>query len=162
MILICLISFLLDGVFSLVVNDNSLFLSLFSLMCLIVIYPYMKCNNHIFYYSIVIGLFFDIAYTQTLFLNTVIFFLMAILIYYYFKYLPYNIINIILLSLVTIILFRLVTYVFFVIFEDNIFNMRLLFRSIYTSIISNIVYVLFMNYLCKIILKKNASINKVK
>ena len=87
---------------------------------------------------------------------------MAILIYYYFKYLPYNIINIILLSLVTIILFRLVTYVFFVIFEDNIFNMRLLFRSIYTSIISNIVYVLFMNYLCKIILKKNASINKVK
>jgi len=161
MILICIISFLLDGIFSLIFNNNSLFLSLFSLMCLILIYPYLKCNNNIFYFGIVIGIFFDIVYTQTLFLNTIIFFLISMLIYYYYKYMPYNIINIILLSLIIIVLYRFITYIFFLTFEDNKFNLSILFKSIYTSIISNSIYVLFMNSFCKIVLKKHVIINKI-
>lgn len=161
MILICILSFLSDGIFSLIFNNNSLFLTIFSLMCLIVIYPYLKNRNYLFYIGSIIGFLFDIVYTQTLFLNTIVFFLLTLLIYFYYKYMPYNIINTLILSLIIIVLYRLITYIFFIIFNDNIFNIHALLKSVYTSIVSNFIYVLFMNSFCKIILKKHIIINKI-
>lgn len=162
MTLVCILSFLFDGIFSLLFNNNSMFLTLFSLMCLIVIYPYLKKSNYIFYIAAIIGIFFDIVYTQTLFLNTIIFFLLSFLIYFYYKYLPYNIVNTLILSLIMIVLYRLITYIFFIIFNDNMFNIHALLKSIYNSIISNFIYIILMNSFCKIILKKKVIINKIQ
>lgn len=162
MISICVFSFLFDGIFSLIFNTNSLFLSLFSIMCLIVIYPYLKNRNNIFYIGPIMGLFFDIVYTQTLFLNTLLFFLITFLIYFYYKYMPFNIINTLLISFFSIIIYRSMTYICFLIFYDDSFNIYTLIKSIYSSIIINYIYVLIMNSLCKILLKTNKKINKIK
>lgn len=162
MIFICILSFIFDGVFSLIFDTNSFFLTLFSLMCLIIIFPYLKNKNNIFYIALIIGLFYDIVYTQTLFLSTILFFCIALMISIYYKYMPYNIINTLILSFLSILLYRFISYVGYLIFSDNLFDFYILIKSIYNSIILNFSYVLVMNGICKMLLKKNKIINKIR
>lgn len=162
MIFICILSFIFDGVFSLIFDTNSFFLTLFSLMCLIIIFPYLKNKNNIFYIALIIGLFYDIVYTQTLFLSTILFLGIALMISIYYKYMPYNIINTLILSFLSILLYRFISYVGYLIFSDNLFDFYILIKSIYNSIILNFSYVLVMNGICKMLLKKNKIINKIR
>lgn len=154
MILISIISFVFDGIISVILSENSILLPLFSLVSLIVIYPYLKNKEKIILYGLIIGLLYDLVYTQTLFFNTIIFSVLALIILLFYKYLPINIINSVLLMVIVIVLFRISTYLTLVVVGKLLFNWNDLFASIYCSLLGNIIYLVLISFLLKKIMNK--------
>jgi len=137
-----IISFLLDGIISGLIQINSFFLPLFSLLSLALIYPYLKNKNKNFLIVAgTIGCIYDIAYTNTLFLNTLMFILLAVLIDKLFSYLPINIGNTYMVSAVVIIAYRVIIFLFLVLIQVISFDMISLSRSIASSVLANLIYV---------------------
>ena len=147
MIILFFIAFFLDGVISNLISNNSFLLPLFSVVTLVVVYPYMENKKDKFcYYSFLIGLFYDITYTQTLFLNAFIFFLLAILVINIFKYFPENIINSFLATTIVIVIYRLAIWFILVIVTDLPLSVDVILKAIYNSLVLNYVY-LIITYL---------------
>lgn len=153
MILFYILSFVLDGIISLFLSKNSVFLTLFSLMSLVITYPFYKKKESILYVGIILGLLYDIVYTQTLFLNTIIFLLLSLIILLFYKYIPYNIINLFVLSFLLIVLFRIFSYLSYAIIYGVTFEFKELIVSTYSSLISNFIYILLTNIFLKSKLK---------
>lgn len=149
MIIINIISLILDGILSVLLDNNSLFVSLFSVVSLIVIYPYLSTKKNIFIYGAITGCLYDIVYTQTPFLNTLIFIMISAIIYFWFKFLPINFFNSLFLTFIVIFVFRAFVY-FIQVFVGNIkLNFSLFLKSFYSSIISNIIYYAITFFLLK-------------
>lgn len=149
MIIINFISLILDGILSVMLNNGSILLPLFSLVSLIIVYPYLTKKENIFIYSMIIGYLYDIVYTQTPFLNTILFIVLSIGIYCYYNFLPISFFNSLVLVLITILLFRIFTY-FILVFVGVInTDYQLLFESIYASLLSNIIYYVMVSFILK-------------
>lgn len=155
-ILIVIMSFFLDGITSNLLMFSNFLYPLFSLLSLVIIYPLYKKNeiNKFYILALVIGLFYDVIYTNTLFLNMVLFFLAAILIKLLYNLLNNTIYNSILISVFLIICYRLFTYLCLLITESISLNVDILFSSIYSSLIINIIYIIVFYYFCIFISKK--------
>ena len=134
--MIYLISFILDKYIS-----NSLF-TLLSLLL-----TYNKRNRkRLIIISIILGLLYDIIYTNTLFINTIIFLLSIYLIEIIYK--KNNYINTIISSLIIIIYYRLTQYIIMnIIYKYSIF---ILLKNIIISILINMIYVNLVFLLKKI------------
>lgn len=154
MIILAILSFIFDGVISLLISKNSLFLSLFSIMSLLVIFPYIKNKINLVYIAILLGFLYDIVYTQTPFLNTIIFLVISLIILLFYKYVPLNFISTCVLLIIIIIIFRTLSYILFILVNDYLFDFNSLLTSIYSSIILNVLYVFTFNIILKIFYKK--------
>ena len=151
------LSFLLDGVLSNLLCFSSYLYPLFSLLSLVVLYPYFKKRDIRKYYfaSMIMGFFYDIVYTNTLFLNFILFFLIAILVKMVYNLLPNNFFTLLCISFFIIIVYRLSIYlILLVTYQETISVFRLL-KSISSSLLLNVGYiVLFYVILKKIKHKK--------
>jgi len=140
--MIVIISFVLDNIVSNFLNYNSIFNPLFTLLALILIYPcFNKRSNNYYIYAFVLGFIYDVSITNTLFLNAFIFLLLSYLIRLMFKKIPYNYLSILIISLCSIIYYRVITYIVLIILNYLDFNLFYLFKSIYTSILLNVIYI---------------------
>ena len=149
-----IILFILDNIVSNLINYDSIFYPLFTLLSLILIYPnYNKKNNRYYIISFILGLIYDIT-LNTLFLNVFIFLLLAYILRLIFSKIKYNYLSVLFISLLSIIYYRTVTYIMLVILNYLEFNINLLFKSIYSSILLNIIYVSLFYLLKKIIFNK--------
>ena len=160
MIIYLILSTFLESIVNLLVSEKSLFIPLFSILSLIIIYIHLEKKDHIYIYSLVLGIVYDIAYTQTPFMNTLLFLLTAFLIQVFYKYVPYHIVSTSILTVIVIILYRLTTYILYVIFNDIKFNINELFQSIYLSMISNIIYIILSYLIFKLLKNKRRKLNK--
>ena len=130
-IFISLVSFFLDGVLSKYISPNSIFLPLFTIVSLVLIYPYFNNNNNRYFkYIAILGLLYDIAYMNMAFYNFFIF------IKYLLSHRLY--INII-ITIILIIVYRFINFVFANITIKHV-SWYDLFKSIYSSLILNIIY----------------------
>ena len=94
-----IISLILDNFVSNFINHNSLFYPLFTLLSLIIIYPkFTKKINKYYLTSFLLGLIYDVAVTDTLFLNAFIFLLLSYIINYIFRKIPYNYLSVLIIS----------------------------------------------------------------
>lgn len=144
-IIINFISFFLDEILSLFMSKDSLFIPLFSVLSLVEVYPFLKNKRKLIVIAASIGILYDIVYTQTLFMNTIIYFLISIVIIEIFKVLSYNSFNSLILCFFSIIFYRVLSYTFFFILNDVKLNLEVLFKSIYSSLILNIIYSIIFN-----------------
>lgn len=156
---ILIFSFLFEAMFTNLVSTNSIFIPLFTLTSLVLVYPYFKKKN--FNYVLVcliLGIFYDIAFADSVFINTICFGIIGglnILIYNYVKYNIYtsNIINIII-----IITYRIISYIIVLSINFITFNGNILFKGIYSSLLINIAYGVILyfiiDFLAKILNKK--------
>lgn len=152
---VIIFSFLLDGIFSMFVGIDSYFNSVFSLMSLIIVYPYFnKKNNSYFKLCFLVGLFYDLVYTDTIVFNAFIFLLLGLIIVKLNEILGNNPVNNSLMAIIIIIVFRLVTYFFLILTENIAISKSLLFESIYTSLVSNIIYIILIFIITDKISKK--------
>ena len=70
---ILLISFAIESIVSNLIPLNSIFIPLFSIVSLVVVYPLFNGDkNKFLIYSFIFGLLYDIVYTNTIFVYTVI------------------------------------------------------------------------------------------
>lgn len=146
MYLYIFISLILEGITSLITNTNGPLVPAFTVIAIIVSYSYMK-DEKIKYVivSSLTGLLYDLIYTQTLFLNTIVFTLIALLIIVFFKYIASNFVSVIINTILVIIFYRLIVFVILSITNNISFNMILLLKSILRTIIINYIY-LFISY----------------
>ena len=152
---IIILSFILEGLFSNLISHNSLLMPLFSLISLLVLWPYFNCNNKRFIIvSIIVGLFYDIIYTDSIFVNTFMFLLLSIFIIKINEYVNYNLLNMCLLSIVSICLYRILSYLLLCMVGYLNFDEIILIRGIYRSLIINIIYSIILYFSTNYIGKK--------
>lgn len=151
---ISVLSFLLDGIFSKYISPNSLFLPLFTIVSIIIIYPYFNNNKfRYFKYIAILGLLYDIGYTNLLFYNFFIFMLLGY-INIFIKYLLSECLytNII----ITIIIISIYRFCYFILLllQHNPCSFTSLFKIIYSSFLINIIYCIIIYLLSEYISNK--------
>ncbi len=130
-------AFLLDGIIT-----KYLFITpLFTLLTLLFIYR----NENRYAITLIIGILYDLLYTDTLFLNAFIFLLILLLIEKIFKYIKYNFLNVLLVSILIIVIYRISIYLILCLIGYLYFDyVDLLFGTIYSLI--NIIYVIALYF----------------
>lgn len=155
-VLISIFSFLLDGILSRYILPTSLFLPLFTIVSLVIIYPYFNNNNlKYFRYVAIIGLLYDITYLNTLFFNFFIFVIIGFVVGLFNYLLSNNLCTSIIMSIITIILYRIINYLFVVIFKNYSFDFMDLLESLYSSLILNIIYCIIIYIITELYSKKH-------
>jgi len=138
------LSFLLEGVSSLYVRysliNPSIFMTLYVLIGLVVIYPYFINKKKYMYLVIIFGILFDVIYTNTLFINLVIFILIYLFNRLLDEVLPNNIFVINIKSYLAVILYYTLTYVIMVLTNYASYPISMLFRIYYSNIIMSVIY----------------------
>ncbi len=160
-IIIMILSFILDSVFSNIFND-SIFMPLISLMSIIVLKKKYKIENNVYlFFTALIGLLYDLIYTSTPVLNMMIYLLLGIIVIFFFKYFRKNLFNELLLSTILIVLYR--TIIFIVLTISNILesNITILIRSIYSSLFLNYIYIVITYFIIKKLNKKMNKADKI-
>ena len=152
---VIIFSFIFEGLTSNIAPINSNLLTLFTLISLIIIYPYLY-NNHNLYYKIcfITGLLYDIAYTNTLFLNALIFILIGYIILKINIFITNSVINVIPISCIIIIVYRTFTYLILIAVGYLNFSVLNIINSIISSLIINIIYIMFIYYITDLIANK--------
>ena len=154
--IVTIISFLLEGIFSNMVNiTNSFFAPLFSIIVLIIIYPYFNHEESSFLKTcFILGLAYDFIYTDTLVVNACIFLIIGFFIIWLNSWLSNHSISVLFMSFITIIVYRILMYSILVIVGFIPFNLNVLFTSIYSSIILNLIYADVLYLICDYVSKK--------
>jgi len=157
---ISMFSFFLDGILSKYVLPNSLFLPLLTIVSLIIIYPYFNNDNYRYFkYIAILGILYDIAYMNLIFYNFFIFMLLGF-INVFIKYLISDRLSInIFITIILIVVYRFINFMYINIVSSMSFEF--LFKSIYSSLILNIIYCVFI-YLISEWLSKKYKILKSK
>lgn len=141
-ILIILVSFYLEGILSNIINISFL-IPLFTILSLIIIYPYLyNRKKNYFIICFIIGLLYDIGYTDTLFLNAIIFLLIGYIIHLINIVITNNWFNVVIISLFIITIYRIITYLVLIFINYITPNLNILINSILNSILINIIYII--------------------
>ena len=144
-IAILIISFLLDGIITNFISIDSIFYPLFTLVALIVIFPYFNDNKDYYKSAFAIGLAYDLIYTDTLIYYSFLFLFLSFLISKLIKFLADNYISLIIITLIIIVIFRSITFLFISLIGNIPFDINIWFKSIYSSVIINIIYVIILS-----------------
>ncbi len=141
-IVTAIVSFFLESIVSnFVALDSQLWIPLFSLVSLIIIYPYFKGQEQNYLkVCALIGFCYDIVFTDTLLMNFVIFIGIGVLIQGINHIFSTNMINICFMVPVIVALYRLVSYLILCLAGFFHFEWQSLGVSIYSSLLLNIMY----------------------
>lgn len=139
-----LFSFILDGISSLYI---SFLIPLFTLTTITLKSRKLKIDELI-KYSLFYGLLYDIVYTNTLGLNSLVFFSLTYIMYYFKKK------NIYLINIFVIIAYLFLINFILTIFDRCNFNILTYLIITLKSIITNTLYLFILNF----VLKKNKRI----
>ena len=138
---IIIFSFLFEAAFSNIITLNSVFTPLFLITSLVILYPYF--NNRNFNFIVVCllcGLFYDIIFSNSAFVNTISFTVCGAFIILGYNYVNYNILSSNFFNIIIIIFYRVVSYLLLCILDYTSFNEIHLLEGIYNSLLVNVVY----------------------
>ncbi len=136
-----IVSFFLEGAFTNLISNNSLFVPMFTITSLTILYPYFNNKQPKFMMmATLFGFFYDIIYTDSLFVNTFSFLIASIAIIIIYNYINMNWININVLNIVIIAIFKVVSYMILCMVGYMHFKSNILIQGIYHSILVNILY----------------------
>lgn len=155
--MICLVlmfSFLLESSFSNLVETNSFLIPLFTITSLVLIYPYFK-NKNINYIIVclILGLFYDIAFADSVFVNTMSFGIIGGLVILCYNYVKYNIYTSNIINIIILITYRIISYVILLSINYIPFNAKIFFSGIYNSLLINIVYGILLYMIIELVAK---------
>ncbi|MFA5603386.1 MAG: rod shape-determining protein MreD [Bacilli bacterium] len=144
-IFIIILSLILENIVSNIVPLGSVFTPLFSIVSLVLIYPFFN-NNDLRYikYCGVVGLIYDIIFTNTLFLNMIVFMAVGLIIKLINFTLSNNFINVMIITLISIVMYLIITYFILVIIGYKNFNIDYLTITILKTLLLNIIYSFIM------------------
>ena len=152
--ILVVLSFLFESAITNIVSINSIFIPLFVLTSLIILYPYFKNKNSFMITCVICGFFYDIAFSDSLFINAISFGISSFFIILIYNYLKYNIYNSNFISILTIVIYRFISYLLLVIVDYTRFSSFSLIRGIYSSIVINMFYGIIIYIISNLISKK--------
>lgn len=154
---IILISFLLESIISNFINMSSnIFIPLFTLSSIVIVFPYYNKEKEYFKMCLLFGFLYDIVFTNTLFINSVLFLMIGFVTKMLNYYLSNNVFNNTIILIINVILYRLFMYLILILGNVFNFDFMFLFKSIYSSFFINIIYSLIIYFIIKkFVVKKN-------
>ena len=158
-IIILIISFILDGVLTnflpFGVENISLFTPLLTIVALVVIYNFFYHEEKKYYIlSFIVGILYDLFYTNLLFLDGLLFLLIAFVITKIYKLVGFNYMWIALDILISIIIYECSFALVIVIFNLVPMSIYRLLYKIGHSIILNIIYGELLYFIIRLLPKK--------
>ena len=153
-IVIVIISFFLDGILSnflpFMLGDISLFTPYFTLISLIVVYPFFKKRKKDYYILIgVIGFLYDLFYTNLLFTHTIFFLLIGYIVNLIYTKMELNLLTNIFLIIFVIIFYQMIFALCLFIFNVVPITIESILYLISHSLILNIIYGEIIYLICK-------------
>ena len=144
-IIIVIISLLLDGILSNFLpylnNDLSIFTPLLTLVSIFMIYPFFKKKEKKYLITIfVIGIIYDLFYTNLLFFNGILFVLIGLLTILIYKRYEITPIRLLLYIIIVITSYELLTVLIILIFNLVPITIYKVFYKIIHSLLLNIIY----------------------
>lgn len=163
-IIIVICSILLDGISTNFLpyspSTLSLFTPLLTVVSFILIYPfYRKKVKKYYIISITIGLIYDLLYTNLLFVNSILFFIIAYVTKIIYKNIEVNYLNIILFVIVIISLYEALNGLIIVVFNLVPITIESLIYKITHSLLLNILTTEIIYIIIKYLPKKYKKIN---
>lgn len=141
-----ILSFFLESITSNFIGINSeVMVPLFTIVSLIIIYPYFKGKeSNYFKVCAVVGLCYDIVFTDTPLMNLLLFLLIGYVIHLVNHIMNTNVINICIMILICVIVYRMSSYGILCLAGFLSFNWISLITSIYSSLVLNMIYGIFL------------------
>lgn len=141
-IITVVVSFFLDGILSnFIPISSNFFIPLFSLISFIIIYPYFNHReNDYVKTAALIGFCYDMVYTDTIFLECILFILIAFFIRLLNEWFSNNIVSITFMTILVVALYRSISYGVLSLVGFFTFDFMHLFQGIYSSLLLNIIY----------------------
>lgn len=158
-IIIVIISLFLDGLLTnylpYLVNDLSLFTPLLTLISIFIIYPfYRKEERKYFIMLFIIGLIYDVLYTNLLFFNAVLFVGIGLLTKFIYKTFEINYLKILIYIPIIIVVYESSTALILLLFNIVPITFYRVFYKISHSLLLNIIYGEVLYLIIKILPKK--------
>lgn len=143
--IILVVSLFLDGILTnylpYMTNDLSLFTPLFSVVALLLIYPvFQKEKKKYLIYSFIYGIIYDFLYTNLLFIDGLIFVLLALIIMKIYRYLGTGYIKVLLNIFIVIVIYELLFVSIIMIFNLVPITPERVIYKITHSLIINLIY----------------------
>lgn len=139
--MIVIISFFLEGIFSNYISYNTYFFPLFTLISFILASITYK-EETLIKMSLMIGLLYDIVYTNTLGLHMLLFYLSVNFILFINKKFKRNIFSIMLLCIFIILFYLTVSYFILLLLGYLEFDWYILLNSLKSCFLMNVLYLL--------------------
>lgn len=160
-IFIICVSMLLESITSNLIPLNSFFTPLFSLVSLVLIYPYFANNDTNYLKTCaIVGVIYDLVFTNTLFFNLLIFIIIGLVIKFINIVLSNNFINVMIITMISIITYLIITYLILTLIGYKTFNLQYLVSTMSRSSLANILYS-FIFYLITDKISKKHKILKI-
>lgn len=148
-----IISFLLDGLLSNYMSINiinpSYFRTIYSVISLVIIFNYFDNDTKYLKILLIIGILFDIVYTNTFLLNIIIFLIIYIIIKKINIFIPNNIFTINLKSFLSITIYHTLSYIILLLANYQNYPFKYLLLILSRSIIMTIIYTTISYFLLK-------------
>ena len=163
-IIIMIVSLIFDGILSnflpFLVNDLSLFTPMFTVVSIFIIYPFYRKQEKKYFISLfILGIIYDLLYTNLLFFNGVLFVSIGALTRYIIKNFELSYIKVILYTLVVIVFYESITAILLLIFNIVTITISSLLYKITHSLIINLIYVELIYLILKLVPKKYKEIS---
>lgn len=153
-----IISFLLEGIMSNIfistLSNISYFTTIYTIIALIVIYPYFDNDRKYFVLVIIFGILFDVLYTSSILVNTFIFIIIGIVVKILYNLFSDNIFMTNVISYIGIIIYHLLSYIVLSIVGYSEYNIMLLIDIIVHSIFMTVIYTSISYFMIKGICSK--------
>ncbi len=143
--LIVLISILLENIFNIYLTSIPYIIPLFTLLSLIFIYPKYKKDKYKYYFiSFIIGLIYDIFFTDFYIVNACLFLLISIFIYYILNNHKINIFTILTACIFSIFLYNILIYLILNFFNYTNYSLMDLSYILRNFLLINIIYTILL------------------
>ena len=150
-LIILLLSFFLDGIMSNYFTSMSFHISLFNTVYTVIalscIASYFNNKKKYILLISLIGLFFDIVYTNTLLLNVFVFIILGLNVILLNSKLPNNILYNTLISLINVFVYYILTYLILIIVNYFNVSINVLLHILICSIIMSIIYSILLTFI---------------
>ena len=157
-IIYLIISFLLENImaniFTSTLGNPSYFTTMYTIIALVVIYPYFSNDKKYLILVVVFGALFDILYSSTILINLVIFFMVAVVIKILNNIISDNIIMINIISIISVTVYHLLTFIILNIATSSVYSISLFLGIITHSVLMTIVYTSISYLIIKLIYNK--------
>lgn len=157
-IIYLIVSFVLENVmasiFPATLGSVSYFTTIYTIIALVVIYPYFANEKKYYILVIIFGALFDILYTSTLLINVVFFILIAVIIKVLNTIMSDNIFTTNVISIISIIIYHLLSFVILNLETSQTYSLILLGKIITHSILMTIIYTTISYVIIKLIYNK--------
>ena len=154
LIISLLLEVIMSNFFQTTLNSISIFTTIYTIIALVIIYPYFNNERKYFILVVASGLLFDILYTSSFIFNLVLFLIVGIVIKTLYSILSENIFITNIISIIAISTYHIAAFIILSILSSINYNLLLLINIIIKSILMTIIYTTISYYSIKFVMNK--------